>query len=67
MWTKSFRNRGGGEACLHEQVTATHNYGLQRTVCGTCGHVSLGYLHDAFEGQEEADTADSSEGAATTS
>jgi hypothetical protein len=37
------------EVCEHEQVNVTSFAGLQRTVCGDCGHVSVGYLHDSFE------------------
>ncbi|MCI0542962.1 MAG: hypothetical protein L0Z49_00780 [Actinobacteria bacterium] len=50
MWTASFRHREAPEPCKHEQVNITNNAGLQRTVCGDCGHVSLGYLYDTFEG-----------------
>jgi hypothetical protein len=49
MWTASFRSRETPEPCQHEQVNVTSNAGLQRTVCGNCGYVSLGYLHDTFE------------------
>jgi flavoprotein len=51
MWT-AFRSREVAEECPHDSITATANYGLQRTVCGDCGHVSVGYLHDIFEGQD---------------
>ena len=53
MWTPAFRNREEPEPCQHEQVNVTDNAGLRRTVCGDCGHVSLGYLHDTFQFLDE--------------
>lgn len=65
-WTDYLRSRDTGEQCTHDQVTETTNYGLQRTVCGNCGHVSVGYLHDIFEGRE-LDSQSSAEEVASSS
>lgn len=65
-WTSHFRIRDTGDRCTHDQVTETANYGLQRIVCGDCGHVSVGYLHDIFEGRQ-LDSQPGSEGATSAS
>jgi hypothetical protein len=49
MWTSTFRHRETTEKCAHDRVSVTSFAGLRRTVCGTCGHVSVGHLHDSFE------------------
>jgi hypothetical protein len=49
MWTATFRHRETTESCTHGQVSVTSFAGLQRTVCGACGHVSVGYLHDSLQ------------------
>jgi hypothetical protein len=58
MWTPALRSREEPEPCQHEQVNVTANAGLQRTVCGKCGHVSLGYLHDTFQFLDDIEMAD---------
>jgi hypothetical protein len=58
MWTSAFRSREEPEPCQHEQVIVTANAGLQRTVCGSCGHVSLGYLHDTFQDLHDLEMAE---------
>lgn len=62
-WTEYLRSRDTVEQCTHDQVTETTNYGLQRTVCGNCGHVSVGYLHDIFESREVGSQPSSEEAA----
>jgi hypothetical protein len=52
MWTAksaTFRNREVIDTCDHEQISVTTIAGLERTVCGDCGHVSVGYLYDLVE------------------
>jgi hypothetical protein len=33
-----------GRACGHEAVITTHNHGLERQVCESCGHVTVRLL-----------------------
>ena len=52
MWTAktaTFRNREVIDTCDHDQISVTTIAGLERTVCGDCGHVSVGYLYDLVE------------------
>jgi hypothetical protein len=59
MWKTTFRNRNAADLCSHDRVTTTANYGLRRTVCGNCGHVSVGYLNESVKGYADHTTQDS--------
>lgn len=48
MWSPTFRRKINN--CTHEDVTTTDSYGLRRTVCTTCGNVSVEHLSDFLEG-----------------
>lgn len=65
MWTNYFRNRVSDDTCSHDHLTETANYGLQRTVCGDCGQVSVGYLHDIFEERQQRRQLDADEATAS--
>lgn len=56
MMRETKRGRHEKVECRHNTKTSTETAGIQRTVCGTCGHVSFNFLHDVFaEEQQQLD------------
>ena len=44
---KSFRSRRIGSPCAHEHTLVSVVSGMERTVCETCGHVSVKHLSES--------------------
>lgn len=44
-----------GRACEHIAVVTTHNHGLERQVCESCGHVTVRLLDTSTDNDQDND------------
>ena len=49
MWNSTRGSKERTDHCDHLKTVTTETAGLEREACQTCGHVSMRYVHDAFE------------------